>query len=192
MNGRTGRIDPGCPWPDPFRHGLSGASRKLRRSASPWGLCPQTPRIYRLRPIRRSKQGKKTRPNAASRLLAPCSAPPRRSGRFPASPCPPGGSTPVYHTRSGHRAGRTKKQETLPSCTSAADTTGGWTAAPHPIHPLGQSAHHSPRTGHFYCGRNRTFLLCVDRRRGGRTAAKAGVGPAPSPVIFWGGGERHS
>jgi len=128
MNEQAGRIDPGCPWPAPFGHSLSGAPRPERRRTQidcptpeqrfgktaslrqPWGLCPQTPRICRLRPIRRCKQGKKTRPYAASRLLPPCSAPPRRSGRFPASPYPPGGSTPVYHTRSGHGAGRTKNR----------------------------------------------------------------------------------
>jgi len=43
-----------------------------------------------------------------------------------------------------------KRQETLSSCASAAETTGGWTAAPHPIHPLA-----NPLTTH----RDRPFLL---------------------------------
>jgi hypothetical protein len=63
-------------------------------SPSPLGLCPQTPRIYRMRPIQRG--AKRTRRNATPRLILPYSAPPRRSGRFPALPYPPGGQTLLY------------------------------------------------------------------------------------------------
>lgn len=203
MNKQAGRIDPGCPWPAPFGHGLSGAPRPERRRTQidcptpeqrfgktaslrqAWGLCPQTPRICRLRPIRRCKQGKKTRPYAASRLLPPCSAPPRRSGRFPASPYPPGGSTPVYHTRSGHGAGRTKKQKTLPSCASAADTTGGWTVARTRSIPLANPLTTPPRpdisivaaTGHFY------FALTRTARRDDKIQPLLANGFDPTPTF---------
>ncbi|MDP7638976.1 MAG: hypothetical protein QGG73_04580 [Candidatus Hydrogenedentes bacterium] len=50
---------------------------------------------------------------AKPRLTSPCSAPPRRSGRFPALPYPPGGQRSVYHSKYWPQGHTTNKQEIL-------------------------------------------------------------------------------
>ncbi len=73
-----------------------------------WGPCPQTPRSCPIEPIRYRQT---TRRSAKPRLTSPCSAPPRRSGRFPALPYPPGGQRSVYHSKYRPQGHTTNKQE---------------------------------------------------------------------------------
>jgi hypothetical protein len=56
-----------------------------------WGLCPQAPGIYRI--LTNPDEGTAKGKAAQKKDGHPSWSPPRRSGRVPALPCPPGGSS---------------------------------------------------------------------------------------------------